>query len=587
MPSITIFLRLEPGTRGEDLERGLAARVYDPAWMLARQWQLGEFMGEDAGTPVSVRLRAEQSRLTRYFPDANAVTARTGVSVDGTAAPLESIVEREPVRGRVAWTAQQRAEAGLEWIRRLAAVNLSSYAAAYNVAYPLRRPKPSDRDDYDVATLRYLEVMADRAPDGERLFAALRGAVRKGKLPSKPAIAAKHGGKVLAQAQRWIEWVETLVSEPGAAPSAWKADRLEYGFAVSAPASGRNDLVLEAAEYPGGSLDWYAFAERRGAMSRRRGDPAPQAIVRTSLPTPLRFRGMPNARWWEFEQGDVDFGRVGAAPSDLARMLVLEYMLVYGNDFFALPIQMEVGSVCYTRSVVVTDVFGVRLQVLPSARTNVGAPGWTIFSLSSHGSSRARSVIGDASLFVLPPVVGQLMSSPAIEEVLFARDEMANMVWGVERRVEGSTGDSFDRAEEERWRRDDGGRATPPTPSTTPLVYHLEATVPANWFPLVPVHKGNALYLKRGVMGQPSGAISEPLGELLGEMNLIHEEEVPREGIRVTRDYQYARWVDGSTHLWIGRRKTVGAGKGRAACGTTRRPPGELSTLPKAGAEKG
>jgi hypothetical protein len=42
----------------------------------------------------------------------------------------------------------------------------------------------------------------------------------------------------------------------------------------------------------------------------------------------------------------------------------------------------------------------------------------------------------------------------------------------------------------------------------------------------------------------------------------MHDEEVPREGARVTRAYQYARWVDGSTHLWSGRRKQPGRGEG-------------------------
>jgi hypothetical protein len=42
----------------------------------------------------------------------------------------------------------------------------------------------------------------------------------------------------------------------------------------------------------------------------------------------------------------------------------------------------------------------------------------------------------------------------------------------------------------------------------------------------------------------------------------LYEEEVPREGVRVTRNYQYTRWFDGSTHLWIGRRKQIGRGEG-------------------------
>jgi hypothetical protein len=30
----------------------------------------------------------------------------------------------------------------------------------------------------------------------------------------------------------------------------------------------------------------------------------------------------------------------------------------------------------------------------------------------------------------------------------------------------------------------------------------------------------------------------------------------------VTRSYRYARWTDGSTHLWVSRRKQPGRGEG-------------------------
>lgn len=58
-------------------------------------------------------------------------------------------------------------------------------------------------------------------------------------------------------------------------------------------------------------------------------------------------------------------------------------------------------------------------------------------------------------------------------------------------------------------------------------------------------------------MLEPKGRLLEPGHELL-----LRDEEVPREGARVTRSYQYARWIDGSTHLWIGRRKQPGRGEG-------------------------
>jgi hypothetical protein len=51
MPSITTWSRLEPRTLGTYRHR-IRRRVHDPLWLLARQWQVGEFQGEDAGTPI-------------------------------------------------------------------------------------------------------------------------------------------------------------------------------------------------------------------------------------------------------------------------------------------------------------------------------------------------------------------------------------------------------------------------------------------------------------------------------------------------------------------------------------------------------
>ena len=42
--------RLESRTRHEDLTDALRFRVHDPLWMLSRQWQLGEFKGNNAGS---------------------------------------------------------------------------------------------------------------------------------------------------------------------------------------------------------------------------------------------------------------------------------------------------------------------------------------------------------------------------------------------------------------------------------------------------------------------------------------------------------------------------------------------------------
>src|SRR5438093_13207430 len=63
MPSITSWNRLEARPRSTDLTTALAARIRDPLWMLARQWQFGEFRGEDAAAPAFAQVTATQGRL--------------------------------------------------------------------------------------------------------------------------------------------------------------------------------------------------------------------------------------------------------------------------------------------------------------------------------------------------------------------------------------------------------------------------------------------------------------------------------------------------------------------------------------------
>jgi len=136
------------------------------------------------------------------------------------------------------------------------------------------------------------------------------------------------------------------------------------------------------------------------------------------------------------------------------------------------------------------------------------------------------------------------------------------MAWGVERVIESAIGAPLKRFEEQQ----------APTPQPLPqsqekAVYKLATEVPDNWVPLMPVRSNDGLRLKRAKMlkidrpTQPVGA----LGQILNsdqEGLAIFEEEIPREGIRVTRHYQLARWQDGSTHLWIGRKKKIGRGEG-------------------------
>ena len=94
-PSVTTWNRLEGRPRTISLERALRAEVRDALWMLTKQWQMGEFRGSDAGSPIVAKVRIDTTRLTKYRPGNNAAQP---FSYD---IPLEATVERRPVALRM------------------------------------------------------------------------------------------------------------------------------------------------------------------------------------------------------------------------------------------------------------------------------------------------------------------------------------------------------------------------------------------------------------------------------------------------------------------------------------------------------
>src|SRR5215212_1257042 len=85
-PTVTVWNRLEGRPRTTEFDRALKAEVRDALWMLARQWQLGEFRGEDAGSPVSATVHISTVRQTRYRAQEN---------------PAENLPDRRPLEAVV------------------------------------------------------------------------------------------------------------------------------------------------------------------------------------------------------------------------------------------------------------------------------------------------------------------------------------------------------------------------------------------------------------------------------------------------------------------------------------------------------
>jgi hypothetical protein len=218
-------------------------------------------------------------------------------------------------------------------------------------------------------------------------------------------------------------------------------------------------------------------------------------------------------------------------------MMALEFALSYGDDWCQVPLPLPAQAVCRILSVRITDCFGDVATAQPP-------PGrWNLFR---HDDPAAPSGLGDVFVNAVPGVVAD---GEPIEEVHFLRDEQANLAWAVEAVVPHPLGG--------------GVPAPPPPPAVPPPAGEAgprwtlsPATLPREWFPLLPVDDPpgrlvvGGLWTARDV--RPAGRV---LGELLPDGRL-QDREVPAKGVQVTRCWQAARGPDGSLHLWVGRAKT-------------------------------
>jgi hypothetical protein len=182
------------------------------------------------------------------------------------------------------------------------------------------------------------------------------------------------------------------------------------------------------------------------------------------------------------------------------------------------------------------------------------------------------------NLFFLPPSAGRVIDGPPLEDVLFMRDEMANLAWAIESRIESPIERSTrrdalvdpaaDSAPSDIASGSATGAATDPA---APLRYRLASLVPANWVPLLPIQRRDAAgnlvsLLRRGAVLQPDGSaqLHPARGRILNAADPfeVFDEEVPREGLHLTLGRRMVRWTDGTTCVWTAYRRQLGRGEG-------------------------
>jgi hypothetical protein len=587
-PTVTTWNRLEGRPRTASFDRALKAEVRDALWMLTKQWQMGEFRGSDAGSPVFAKILVDTTRLTKYQPDSEAVQAFE------TDVPLEAKVERRPLpmsMGGRTMSMDIRLLMGRYWLSLIKGIG--SYEQLFVGAYPVPAPDPSSTVDADRVAhpevWQYFAAIAGRVMDGYLLYQYL---VADPSHHAYDGIGVAPGDELPIDkcATKFLAWFDRqFLQPPPTGDDAWIPDSLEYQFSCSAPVTG-GEKVYIADQYYSGTLDWYSLDVDAGVTSLAPVSGSdvtglPPAAPLTMIPKPVSFSGMPNTRWWTFEDSKTNYGDIDASTTDLAKLLFIEFALVYSNDWFVVPYTLPSGAIATVQGFTVTNTFGERFWIQSAdAGPDASWQRWSMFTINVRGSADAPA---DPSLLLLP-TVPKIHESAPTEEILFIRDEVADMVWGIEKAIPVPNGDAKRGLEAARqtvaYLQGLAGPGSTAPPAAAPIRYQVMSSIPENWIPFIPVHVANdnrEIQLQRAAMPRILEGTAAPnppdkirprtvllrQGLDAGQPYFVHQEEVSRAGARLTQTFQRTRWTDGQVYTWLRVRRQTGRGEGSSGLG--------------------
>lgn len=392
--SVTTWTRIEPdiltGDPQKDLALGIAAELADPLWLLGRQWQMGEWQGEDAGSPVSAQIAASS-----YAIDSLAIGVQT-IPYQPISTPVDTLVEHDGGPADF----PLRAAGGRAFLDALAEHNLSAYQTAAKTAFGFAAE--------DAASMLERTLAAASGVDGDKVLAA----AQSDKMAQTLNVGSADSAKFTAAVNDWMAWYgsrATVAMNP-----TWQTDRLEYRFSMGAPVK-EERLTLNAPEHHGGRVDWDTFTASAFASAPPAAPPSkPAATQLTVMPTLLRIPGMPSPWFWEVEDPSADAARIEAGPSDTARLVLIEAALAFAPDWFLLSLRLPVASLSTIDSLQMTDTYGLTTTIRPAEVVRPD-PNWSLWKVT-QGS-------GKLGYLLLPPPNISFLTSDPVEEVAIVRDE--------------------------------------------------------------------------------------------------------------------------------------------------------------------
>jgi len=206
--------------------------------------------------------------------------------------------------------------------------------------------------------------------------------------------------------------------------------------------------------------------------------------------------------------------------------------------------------------------------------------GWEVFTLSAPVGEYS-----DGRIFYLPNTLYAALQSEAYESVSFLRDEMANLVWAIEKKYQ-KDGQVIIRNDENLDKDNIEQSSAESSPSfywdsinqimvdrssfigenelsnyfIGPIAsYTPKKFPPFHWIPYQ-IHQMNMdgeFNLRRSRTMENTTSESQYKGRILSESKYIREEEITRAGVEINRYYQLTLDSSGAVHCWRSRDKKI------------------------------
>ncbi len=584
------FTRFEPETIDNTIKSTISAQVHDAMWMLTQQWRMGEFKGTDGGTANKVKLAFRTSLLNRFEKKSGDVISYLHDK------PLETEVEKLPIIPDL----MLRMQMGKHWIKLLGSIMPAAIKNEFRNRYPLQMPNPGEFEkSANIDAIQVIKSAKGKLMDGYAFYKDLASQTALSMVQNlSPAPTTLEVTFINAAETEFKNWFPKVFYQPAGNDSNWSPEQLTYNFKTSAPRANTTNAdqdVLLTDSHKSGTLDWYDF-DFSEKVDHKLNEDSQHPVSNTNmviqeitsyLPSPIEFKGMPVGRWWEFEDKNIDLATMMTQKSDITKLMMMEFGLLYSNDWMIIPHMIPVGALAEITAMVVTDVFGTK-TVINAAGTGDDDTWqrWSMYTLNKRGEA---ALPADTRLFIPPSAVKKMESEP-IEKVVMIRDEMANMVWGLEEMISDgiNAGKPGKYAEYELMRYLVKNKemiyfnidSITLEETAADIAFRLSNSVPENWIPFIPVKTDQSqrdiqfrrAKLRRIVEGFLTETYVRPRTSILSvgldvtpvASYHINEEEILRQGATIKTNYQRARWYDGRIYTWMGRERSIGKGEGNS-----------------------